>query len=104
MLSKFTHEISDRTASLRIPMETFEHGYRGHLEDRRPAANACPYLVTSVIMKRLKNACKDIKDKNYPPHPHHHEFLNELIKLLTRSPWKTKSKLEYIWLDGQEPT
>ena len=45
----FTSGIGDRTASIRIPTETAANGY-GYFEDRRPAANCDPYLVTSMIL------------------------------------------------------
>jgi len=41
--------VSDRGASTRIPITTFENGWKGYLKDRRPASNACPYLVTANV-------------------------------------------------------
>ena len=46
----FKFGVSDRTASIRIPMGTAQQGY-GYLEDRRPNANACPYEVVGVVLK-----------------------------------------------------
>lgn len=46
----FTYGISDRGASIRIPLATSQDGY-GYLEDRRPNANADPYAVAAVMMK-----------------------------------------------------
>ena len=43
---KFSYGVSDRGASIRIPIYTVEHGWKGYLEDRRPASNADPYRVT----------------------------------------------------------
>jgi glutamine synthetase len=48
---KFSFGVSDRGASIRIPIYTIEHGWKGYLEDRRPASNADPYRVTSRILK-----------------------------------------------------
>ena len=42
--------VSDRTASIRIPLEAAKNGC-GYLEDRRPNANACPYRVAEVMIK-----------------------------------------------------
>lgn len=42
--------ISDRTASIRVPLMAKIEG-RGYLEDRRPNANACPYQVATVMLK-----------------------------------------------------
>lgn len=43
-LNRFSHGVGDRTASVRIPSK-----YSGYIEDRRPAANADPYDVTSYM-------------------------------------------------------
>ena len=45
-----TWGISDRGRSIRIPRHVANQGY-GYLEDRRPAANMDPYLVTERIMR-----------------------------------------------------
>lgn len=42
--------VSDRTASIRIPLMAKIDGH-GYLEDRRPNANACPYQVATVMLK-----------------------------------------------------
>ena len=47
---EFKWGVSDRTASIRIPLETANKGY-GYLEDRRPNANACPYEVATAMLK-----------------------------------------------------
>lgn len=47
---EFKWGISDRTASIRIPLATKLQGY-GYLEDRRPNANADPYSVAEVMLK-----------------------------------------------------
>ena len=46
----FKYGVSDRTASIRIPLGTAQDGY-GYLEDRRPNANACPYQVALEMLK-----------------------------------------------------
>lgn len=53
-IDKFSYGISDRGASIRIPVSTIEDGWKGRLEDRRPASNADPYLVSARIMKTLR--------------------------------------------------
>jgi glutamine synthetase len=52
-IDKFSFGVSDRGASVRIPLSTVENGWIGYLEDRRPASNACPYLVTSKVMNAV---------------------------------------------------
>ena len=52
-MDRFSYGISDRGDSIRIPITTVENGWKGYLEDRRPASNACPYLVTSKILKAI---------------------------------------------------
>jgi len=44
----FTWGIGDRYASVRIPRQVNQDG-KGYFEDRRPAANVDPYLVTSSL-------------------------------------------------------
>jgi glutamine synthetase len=53
---KFSFDVSDCGASIRIPIYTIEHGWKGYLEDRRPATNAYPYRVTSRIIQTYREA------------------------------------------------
>ena len=53
-IDKFTYGEGDRGASIRIPVETIDAGYKsGYLEDRRPASNANPYEITKVIIDTI---------------------------------------------------
>lgn len=47
---EFKYGVSDRTASIRIPLHV-EQKRTGYIEDRRPCADADPYRVVSYIMK-----------------------------------------------------
>lgn len=51
-IDDFRWGISDRGASVRIPMGTANDKY-GYLEDRRPAANADPYLVATALYETI---------------------------------------------------
>lgn len=55
-IDKFSYGVSDRGASIRIPLITAENGFKGWLEDRRPSSNADPYKVASRIIKTVKTA------------------------------------------------
>ena len=55
-IDKFSYGAFDRGASIRIPIGTIEDGWKGRLEDRRPASNADPYKVAAVIIKTTKKA------------------------------------------------
>lgn len=55
-MDKFSYGISDRGASIRIPISTVDDGWKGRLEDRRPASNADPYKVAGIIVKTTKAA------------------------------------------------
>jgi glutamine synthetase len=55
-IDQFSYGLSDRGASIRIPIGAAENGYKGWLEDRRPASNADPYKVASRIIKTVKGA------------------------------------------------
>ncbi|MCB1177754.1 MAG: glutamine synthetase beta-grasp domain-containing protein [Leptospiraceae bacterium] len=57
-ISKFSFGVSDRGASIRIPIATVENGWKGWLEDRRVASNADPYKVAARIIKTVKAALK----------------------------------------------
>jgi len=54
-IEKFSYDVSDRGASIRIPVGTVQNGWKGYLEDRRPASNADPYKVTAQILETLRS-------------------------------------------------
>jgi len=55
-ITEFSYGVSDRGASIRIPIMTVEKGYKGWLEDRRPASNGDPYKIAGRIIKTVKSA------------------------------------------------
>ncbi len=55
-IDQFSYGISDRGASIRIPIATVERGWKGWLEDRRPNSAADPYKVASRIIQTVKTA------------------------------------------------
>ena len=55
-INEFSYGVSDRGASIRIPIGTVEDGWKGRLEDRRPSSNADPYKVAAAIVKTTKEA------------------------------------------------
>ena len=55
-INEFSFGVSDRGASIRIPVGTVEDGWKGRLEDRRPASNADPYKVAAAIIKTTKES------------------------------------------------
>tara|TARA_Y100000389_G_scaffold41717_1_gene36437 strand:+ start:2830 stop:3966 length:1137 start_codon:yes stop_codon:yes gene_type:complete len=53
-INDFTSGVGDRGASIRIPSSVHNSGYKsGYLEDRRPASNCDPYIVTALIAKTI---------------------------------------------------
>lgn len=54
-IDKFSYGVSDRGASIRIPVATVQNGWKGWLEDRRPASNADPYKVAAEIIRTVKS-------------------------------------------------
>lgn len=52
----FSYGVSDRGASIRIPVYTVQHNWSGYLEDRRPNSAADPYKVAARIIKTVKSA------------------------------------------------
>jgi len=51
-LDEYSFGVSDRSASVRIPLSVSKSG-QGYLEDRRPNSNADPYRVTAVLVSHL---------------------------------------------------
>ncbi len=50
--NQFSHGVRDRTRSIRIPAGVEEAGH-GYFEDRRPAGNADPYRVGTVMLESI---------------------------------------------------
>ena len=50
-IDKFSYGVSDRGASIRIPVGTIQDGWKGRLEDRRPASNGD---LTKLPLQLLK--------------------------------------------------
>ena len=55
-IDQFSYGVSDRGASIRIPIGTVEDGWKGRLEDRRPSSNGDPYKIAAIIIKTTKSA------------------------------------------------
>ncbi len=55
-INDFSYGISDRGASIRIPIIVVENGWKGWLEDRRPASNGDPYKIAGRIVETVKSA------------------------------------------------
>ena len=51
-IKEFRYGVSDRGASIRIPMATHKNG-KGYLEDRRPSANMDPYKVCTKLIETV---------------------------------------------------
>jgi glutamine synthetase len=54
-IDKFSYGLSDRGASVRLPVNFIRNGYKGYLEDRRPNSEADPYQIVSRILKTLNS-------------------------------------------------
>jgi len=60
-MDSFKWGIGDRTASIRIPYSIDDTTSGGYLEDRRPASNACPYVVVDRLLRTIcSNVCETI--------------------------------------------
>jgi len=59
-IDQFSYGVSDRGASIRIPISTVENNWKGRLEDRRPNSAADPYKVAARIVKTVKSV-KSVK-------------------------------------------
>ena len=49
-ISEFSYGVSDRGASIRIPMQTSNDGC-GYLEDRRQSSNMDPYQACAILIE-----------------------------------------------------
>ena len=56
-IDTFSYGVSDRGASIRIPVGVVQNDWKGYLEDRRPASNADPYQIVDRIIETV-NAAK----------------------------------------------
>jgi len=54
-IDKFSWGVSDRGASIRVPVSTAKE-WKGYIEDRRPASNANPYEIVKVICETINMA------------------------------------------------
>ena len=52
-IDTFSYGVSDRGASIRIPIYTVDNNWNGYLEDSRPASNADPYRIIAHIVGTL---------------------------------------------------
>ena len=55
-IHEFSYGVSDRGASIRIPIGTVDDGWCGRLEDRRPSSNGDPYKIGAVVISTTKAA------------------------------------------------
>ena len=53
-IAEFSYGVANRGASARIPIFTVQDGWKGYLEDRRPASNADPYRVIACIAQTVE--------------------------------------------------
>tara|TARA_R110000868_G_scaffold28031_4_gene105480 strand:- start:12688 stop:13794 length:1107 start_codon:yes stop_codon:yes gene_type:complete len=61
-MKSFSSGVSNRGASVRIPLHVDRQGY-GYIEDRRPGANCDPYISSAVLV----NSVCDILEKDITP-------------------------------------
>jgi glutamine synthetase len=58
-IDKFSYGLSDRGASIRMPVNFIKNGYRGYLEDRRPNSEGDPYQIVSRVLKTINSVPKE---------------------------------------------
>ena len=62
-IDKFSYGLSDRGASVRLPVNFIKNGYKGYLEDRRPNSEADPYQIVSRILHTINSVPKDRRSR-----------------------------------------
>src|SRR2546430_3196599 len=60
---EFRYGVSDRGASVRIPWQVAKDR-QGYIEDRRPNANADPYVTTRLILETVCGAAAPVPTSN----------------------------------------
>lgn len=65
--NKFSWGAGNRAASVRIPTQTVADNGKGYIEDRRPASNMDPYIVTAMVLDTccLKDSLSEDVVKQY---------------------------------------
>ena len=53
-INDFSYGVADRGSSIRIPLNVY-NDKSGYIEDRRPASNLDPYVVTNIIVNTILN-------------------------------------------------
>jgi glutamine synthetase len=84
-MDSFSYGIADRGASVRIPNATAQAG-KGYFEDRRPASNMDPYVVTAMIF----DTC--ILDGKYAPYFEQMFETETPVEVVADAPQVLKSK------------
>ncbi len=52
-IDQFSYGLSDRGASIRMPVNFIKDGYKGYLEDRRPNSQGDPYKIVARVSKTI---------------------------------------------------
>ncbi len=60
----FSYGVGDRGASIRIPNSVEQNGWKGDIEDRRPASNIDPYVVAALITETTTNDCLGLHEED----------------------------------------
>ena len=69
-MTKFSVGVADRGCSVRLP-RTVEKSGKGYYEDRRPASNMDPYVVSAAILSVTSLDSFGLEDLE----KHYHNFL-----------------------------
>jgi len=82
-MDSFNYGIGSRTTSIRIPNTVFKEG-KGYFEDRRPASNCDPYLVTLLM---TETACDESIDYNNNTDTSNESKNNTCLETLITNPF-----------------
>lgn len=81
-VDKFSYGCGNRACSFRIPTQVMHANGKGYIEDRRPASNIDPYVVSSII---YDTGCLD-KSEAEPMIDHYRKWLK----------WKETAAIEKV--------
>ena len=67
-VDNFSYGCGNRAASFRIPTSVMHANGKGYIEDRRPASNIDPYVVSAAIFDTGVLEAKDSKIEEFNKH------------------------------------
>lgn len=85
-ISDFSYGVANRGASIRIGRQTHAE-QKGYMEDRRPASNMDPYVVTGMIVQVRRGVTAEVKIRAFAGRNRGRRFRHKPSELLQSTLW-----------------